>query len=171
MKLLGIVFVLISTGGIGFLCASELRRRKNQLEEQLALLKLMLGDIRYMKATLPEAIGKALRRHTGVYLDFLRETEEKLTNSPGIELSKIWSEAVKKGLHTSSLTKEDKENLIAFGDSICSLDRESLIASFEQYSEELNQEIHRIQEVIAPKTKLYRSIGILVGIFIVVILI
>lgn len=171
MKLLGAILVMISTSGIGFLYASELKKRKSELEEQYALLKLMLGDIRYTRATLPEAIEKALRRHGGSYLAFLKETAEKLSNSPGIGLDAIWGEAVEEGLRKSALDAEDKQRLVRFGESISSADRESLIASFEQYLEELEAEIARVREIIAPKMKLYRSIGILTGIFIVVVLI
>jgi len=76
-----------------------------------------------------------------------------------------------KGLSTSSLNAEDKQKVIQFGEMISSAERETIMACFEQYISEVNAEIVEVHNTAASKVKLYRSLGVLTGIFIVVLLV
>lgn len=171
MKWIGAVMVMIASSGIGFLYASEVNKRKSELEEFCRLLQLLLGDIRYMRATLQEAVGKAIRRHHGSFSLFLSELSDSLVKSPGISFAEIWKEAVMKGLSTSSLNAVDKQKVIQFGEMISFAERETIMACFEQYISEVNAEIVEVHNTAASKVKLYRSLGVLTGIFIVVLLV
>lgn len=170
MKLLGSVMVMIASTGIGFLLASELQRRRKELMEQISLLKLMLGDIRYTRATLPEALKFAVRRHQGDYAVFLKEVAEQMELSPGIGPEQIWEKTAERVLKTNSLSKQDKHLFSKIGESFGFSEREQQIAAIELHINEIKEVVDGIDEVIAPKIKLYRSIGVLVGIFIIVFL-
>ena len=171
MKLLGIVLVISASSGIGFLYAGEIKKRKRELEELCNLLKLLLGDIRYMRATLPESVNKAMNRHKGCFSEFLNKLAKCLSESPGVALSDIWKCAVIEGLRFSSLNLEDKQMLIRFGEMIVSSERDTVISLLEQYIEELKNHIQLIHNTASVKVKLYRSLGILAGVFIVILLI
>ena len=86
MKIVGAAFVLISSGGIGFLYAQQLIKRVREMEELYQLLKLILGDIRYMRTTLPEAVEKARKRHKGSFQTFLFEVEERLRGMRSLKI-------------------------------------------------------------------------------------
>lgn len=169
MKIIGAIFVLFASGGIGFLYARELMRRNKEIEELCQLLKMILGDIRYMRSTLPEAIAKAKKRHGGSYRLFLCEVEEGLQEANGVTFSQIWDMSVKRGLCTGALNEEDKQKMIRFGEAISSADRETIILYFEQYIDELQQINQELQRTVKDKVKLYRSLGVLSGIFLVVL--
>ncbi len=169
MKLVGAFFVLFASGGIGFLFAQELVRRNKEMEELCQLLKTILGDIRYMRSTLPEAIGRAKKRHNGTYQLFLSEMEERLQQAQEGTFSQIWKVSVQNGLCTAALQDEDKQKMIRFGEAISSAEREMIILSFEQYIDELQHGIQEAQRTIKDKVKLYRSLGVLSGIFLVVL--
>lgn len=169
MKIIGAVFVLFASGGIGFLYARELMRRNKEIEELCRLLKMILGDIRYMRSTLPEAIARAKKRHGGSYQLFLCEVEECLQEASGTTFSQIWEMSMKRGLRTGALNEEDKQKLIHFGESISSADRETIILHFEQYIDELQQINQELKRTVKDKVKLYRSLGVLSGIFLIVL--
>ena len=171
MKIVGAAFVLISSGGIGFLYAQQLIKRVREMEELYQLLKLILGDIRYMRTTLPEAVEKARKRHKGSFQTFLFEVEKRLRESPGISFADIWKEAIKNGLSLCALKEEDKQKLMCFGDAISAVDRETLMQCFEQYLYELQQEASELQRACAAKVKLYRCLGIMSGFFLVILFI
>lgn len=162
---------MVASCGIGFLYAGEINRRKRELEEQYNLMKLILGDIRYMRAVLPEAINKAIVRHQGSYSLFLRMLSDLLAESPGIAFTDIWRKAVDKGLIQSALQETDKQMLKQFGESVLLADRENTMLCFEQYIDELKEKIDGISRVVGTKCKLYRSLGILIGAFIIVLFI
>lgn len=171
MKIIGAIFVMIASCGIGFLFAGELKKRKQELVEQYNLMRLLLGDVRYMRAALPEAINKAIIRHQGSYSGFLRTVAELLGEAPGICLSDIWKRAVEESLQHSSLKESDKQMLKCFGESISVADRENVMLCFEQYLSELKEEIDAVSRVAGTKARLYRSLGVLTGIFIIVLFI
>lgn len=171
MKLIGAVMVMFSSCGIGFLFAREIYKRKEELEEQYSLLKMMLGDIRYTRASFPESVDKAGKRHRGSYSAWLEELSKQMEASPGVTIADIWKGAADAGLYQSSLTKEDRQRFMEFGELLRVPERENVITGFELYLSELEEEIDRIRSVITVKTKLYRSMGILIGIFIVVLFI
>jgi len=171
MKILGAILVMTASCGIGFFCAGEVDKRKKELEEQYNLIRLIFGDIRYMRATLPEAVNKAIVRHQGSYSLFLRIIADRLSEAPGISLSDIWNDAVSNGLKQSSLKESDKQTLKNFGESVSLADRENVMMCFEQYISELKEEINGIKRAAGAKVKLYRSLGVLAGVFIVVLFI
>lgn len=171
MKVIGAVLVMVASCGIGFLFAGELIKRKRNLEEQYRLMSLLLGDIRYMRATLPEAISKAITRHRGSYDLFLKAVLEMLCEGSGKSLAEVWIMAVEKGLKQSALTESDKQQLRQFGEAIEFSDRENIVMCFEQYLGVLKEEISEINRVVRTKTRLYRSLGVLAGVFIVVLFI
>lgn len=168
MKLIGSVLVMISSCGIGFLYADEVRKRKEELEELYYLMKLILGDIRYMRATFPEAITKAMKRHTGSYSGFLNCIFEKMSDASGVAFQDIWKNAANIGLAYSAISVEDKQKLVRLGETINVTDRELVMSSFELYISELKEDINGLQSDAQVKKKFYRSIGVLAGIFIVV---
>lgn len=171
MKIIGSVLVMVSSCGIGFLYADEIRKRKEELEELYYLMKLILGDIRYMRATFPEAIARAMNRHKGNYSRFLNCIFDKMSDASGIAFQEIWKNAVEAGLAYSAITVEDKQKLIRLGETINVTDREIVMSSFELYISELKEVIGRLQSDAQIKKKFYRSLGILTGIFIVVMFI
>ena len=79
--------------------------------------------------------------------------------------------AVEKGLKQSALTESDKQQLRQFGEAIEFSDRENIVMCFEQYLGVLKEEISEINRVVRTKTRLYRSLGVLAGVFIVVLFI
>lgn len=171
MKVIGAVLVMVASCGIGFLFASELKKRKRELEEQYSLMSFLLGDIRYMRDTLSEAVSKAITRHKGSYTGFLKLISDMLCESSGQSLSEIWGVSVEKGLKQSSLSESDKQRLRRFGEEIAFTDSESIIMHFEEYLRDLKEEIDGAGRVVGTKVKLYRSLGILAGMFIVVLFI
>ena len=134
-------------------------------------MRVILGDIRYMRATLPEAISKGIVRHHGSYSGFLKAVADMLEEAPGICFSDIWQKAVKDCLHQSALKEADKQILINFGESVSVADREHVMMCFEQYLDTLKDEIDGVSRVAGTKTKLYRSLGVLTGVFIIVLFI
>ncbi len=171
MKLIGALMVMFSSCGIGFWFAGEIYKRKEELEEQYNLLKMMLGDIRYTRASFPESVEKAGKRHRGSYSAWLEELAKQIEASPGVTIADIWKAAVDVGLYQSALTKEDRKRFVEFGELLRVQERENVIAGFELYLSELEDEIDKVRGAITTKRKLYRSMGILIGIFIVVLFI
>ena len=68
------------------------------------------------------------------------------------------------------LTKEDKEEFARFGESLGYLDVEMQKNAMKLYLKELEQKIEYLQKEIPQKRKLYQSLGVMGGIFLLILL-
>ena len=70
----------------------------------------------------------------------------------------------------AALTKEDKEEFARFGESLGYLDVEMQKNAMKLYLKELEQKIEYLQKEIPQKRKLYQSLGVMGGIFLLILL-
>ena len=69
-----------------------------------------------------------------------------------------------------AITKEDKEEFARFGESLGYLDVEMQKNAMKLYLKELEQKIEYLQKEIPQKRKLYQSLGVMGGIFLLILL-
>lgn len=167
MNLLTGVFSMILCAAIGILKSRVLEQRVIQLEEILVMLEKIQTFLSYEKTPTRELIFK-LAHYDGVrHLQFLQEADKHL------EQTKNFPEVWKKSIETvdHKLTKDDQKMLSLIGDILGGSDVRNqmkellLVENLAQQAYE--QAIGEQQQ----KGKLYRSLGVLSGIGIAVLLI
>ncbi len=171
VKIIGICLILCSSTAIGFECSSRLKERIGELESIRKLLLMLRGEIKYSHSTLSEAfytIGKRLKSSYGV---FLLKAAEEMDSMEGQTLAQIWENCVNGELKESALKKEDKEKLIHLGSQLGYLDTEMQISTIELYLEQVQEEIKNATENFKRNGKLYRTLGVMAGIFLVILMI
>jgi stage III sporulation protein AB len=171
MKIIGCILVITSSTGIGFYFSSEIRSRIEDLKELKKLIGLLRGDIRYASTPLPEAINSIHRRHGGRFHSFFEYISTKLNELSGHTFSEVWKTAVEKELADTSLNKKDKYHLIQFGDNLGYLDKEMQINTIDLYISQLEEEIKDLSKTVKEKAYLYKTLGIMAGAFIIIIMI
>lgn len=170
IKAAGICLILFSSTGIGFLSSRRLKERIEELESIRRLLLMLRGEIKYSRSTLPEAFQAIGRRLSKPYGDMLLKAASAMEQLQGQTLSQIWEERVTEALTESALYKEDKEKLIHLGNQLGYLDAEMQIATLELYLEQLQEEIKNASENFKRNGKLYRTMGVMAGIFLAVLM-
>jgi len=170
LKIIGCIFVIASSTGIGFFFSNEMKCRIEDLKELRKLISLLRGDIRYANTPLPEAISSIARRHNGSFEPFFASVSTKLHDLSGLTFSDIWKEAVEKELLNTSLAKKDKLHLIQFGDNLGYLDKDMQLNTLELFITQLEDEIADSSKTAKEKSYLYNSLGIMAGIFISIIM-
>ncbi len=171
MKAIGCILVIVSSTGMGFFFSSEIRSRIEDLKELRKLVVLLRGDIRYANTPLPEAIGSITRRHNGNYHTFFQHVSTKLHELSGHTFSEIWKEAVQMELANTSLSKKDKLHLIQFGENLGYLDKDMQMNTMDLFISQLDEELKELQKTVKEKAYMYNTLGIMAGIFIIIILI
>ncbi len=171
MKIIGCILVVVSSTGMGFYFSNEIRCRIEDLKELRKLIVLLRGDIRYANTALPEAIAVIARRHNGNYNAFFKYVSTKLNELSGHTFSQIWKEAVHTELNTTSLAKKDKLHLSQFGENLGYLDKDMQMNTFDLFISQLEDEIKDLSKTVKEKSYLYNTMGIMAGIFIVIIMI
>lgn len=171
MKIIGCILVVASSTGMGFFFSNEMRCRIENLKELRKLIGLLRGDIRYANTPLPEAIGSITRRQNGNFNNFFNDVGTKLRELSGHTFSEIWKEAVQKELIDTSLSKKDKLHIIQFGESLGYLDKDMQMNTIDLFISQLEDEIKELSKTVKEKAYLYKTLGIMGGVFIIIIMI
>lgn len=170
IKLCGAILVLISCGGIGFSVAGEMEKRIHQLQELRAIFLLQRGEIRYRHASLPEAFQSASGRCSKTFFPFFdgiyRALEDKVWDS----FEMAYSEVEAKTLQQTALNLEDRDKLKQFARMVGDMDIKMQLDALDWYLEQSDQVLSELLPVAAKKEKVIKCIGVLTGIFLVVLL-
>jgi stage III sporulation protein AB len=111
------------------------------------------------------------RRSSGYFEVFLKNVSGKLSELSGATFFEIWREAVEKDLIDTSMAKKDKCQLIQLGENLGYLDKDMQLNTLDLYLSRLDEEIADLTKTAKEKTYLFRSLGIMAGIFISIIMI
>lgn len=162
--------MILSTTLMGFRMGDALEERIRDLYTIKKMLQLFEGEMRYGNALLEEIFLSCGRRLKNPFGSFLTETGALLSKLPGEMLKDIWEQGVRNSLKKSFLTEKDKEELILFGRQLGYLDIEMQQKVLFQYEAVLNLQLQELQKEVAKRRSLYRSLGVLAGLLIVILL-
>jgi len=171
LKILGAIMVIGASSGIGYYCSKKLKLHLEALLHMKKMIMLLKGEILYMNSTLEEAFAAvALRISDPMYSDFLLDLSEKLKERSSRLFYDIWCEGVELHLSKSDLWKKDRLDIKALGENLGYLDKQMQEKNLDLYLEQLEEEMAQGKEEFLSKSKLYRSLGIMGGIFIAIVL-
>ncbi|MBP3568830.1 MAG: stage III sporulation protein AB [Lachnospiraceae bacterium] len=169
MKVIGAVLVLVSAYAIGSLLALQVKEREKWLKDIKTAMFLLLGELEYRQVPFPEALEVIGQRHGGRLADFFRRTAEELKKKEGISLKEIWKQMAEPTLKESPLSKEQKEEFAELGLCFMEADRETRKNSMEFYLNRLEEDIVALRKNGADKAYLCRTLGMLGGIFLLIL--
>lgn len=167
--MLGVVLVIASSTGIGFSYSFRLGRRLEQLRQLQRMTMFLKGEISYGNAALPEALSSIGRKLEDPVGPFLKQAASRLREYPDKSFRQVFQEEVQKNLKQSALSAKDKEALMQMGAFLGYLDKDMQLGNLELYLRELDREIQAAAECVPGKQRLYRSLGILGGMFLVLL--
>lgn len=170
MKLVGACLVMMGSMGLAATRIKKDRGRKELLKQLQNLFGLLHSEIGYRNLTITEAFIQISRR-TDSYLSlFLQRVIEEWKQKNGKLIREIWSNWVQDYFMHSYLTKEDIVWIGKLGEGLGSFDRTEQIRQIEYLMDYLKQEYELCEKKVRESEKLYRTMGLLIGIFIIVLL-
>lgn len=171
LKALGLFLILAGGSGVGYSFSNQLSTRYRQLRELQRFVALLRGDVSYGNTPLPEALWQAAGKIETPLREFLYSLSKELKSFPQENMAQLFSRHVEEDLRHCALTKSDKESLCRMGDTLGYLDREMVLRNLQLYETELEQELVGLWESMAGKKKMYQTLGIMGGLFLVILLI
>lgn len=175
LRILGAFLVIIASTGIGIYFGSNVKDRLEKLCMLKQQFSMIRGDISYSKTPLPEALynmGERLEKDLSAteFQNFYKEVSKRLMARPGIPFQKIWEDAVEHYLEKTTLNKNDLQLLSSLGGQFGYLDRDMQLKTIDLYLARLEED--RLLEVqkAGEKMRLYKILGILAGVFLVVVM-
>lgn len=164
LKLIGSVFIITATTGIGFSKSKELQNHLNALEELKKLFCLLRSELQYTHAPFAEVFSKISTKTSIPYREWLLSLSQRLINKTRGSFWEIWCLSITEDIKETNLKEEELEELKNVGKNM------EYIESLELYIEQLEYRIKNTREAYRSKRKLCQSMGIMGGIFLVILL-
>ena len=159
---------VISGIGCGFAMSNELGRRKKMMEMILRMIILLRGEIRYGNKSLYGAFTGASGKLEGKYREFFILTAQKMKEKTGDSFGTIFRESAGKCLDLDCLSQEERDRFYSLGDQLGYLGLDMQLKQMDLMEKETEYAIRELRKDFCEKRKLYRSMGILGGIFVAV---
>lgn len=169
LKIIGLTIILITSTQIGAKMAQRFEGRLKDLRGFSLALQILEREIAFLSNSLPDAMIKVsyIKGNPAV---IFRECGEILKSKEGYCVEEAWTMAFDKHVGNTFLEDEDKQILLNLGRSLGSYDIENQSQNIKTIQSQLCTQEKNAEELIVKNTKLYKSLGVLGGIAIVIVL-
>lgn len=170
-KLLGCVLIFFASAGTGFLYAADFQRSLDQMIYLQQIIYMLKGEMEYTQAPLCEMFGRVAVRVKEPYRSWLGRLELETENRCEKLFSDIWDQCMREELSELRL-KGEYENLVReLGTSLGQMDAKTGVGTFTLYLNRMTLEIQKARESLSSRKRLSSCLGIMGGLFLVIILI
>lgn len=167
-KVIGGVFVVIASMGLGFSFCEDLGQRRKVLSDIRQMMQYLINRIEVECDTLMEAFLHTSKRVEGPFCEFLMRVYQRMMKQEGLSIKEIWEEEAKE--FECVLIPKDLENFQACMGQTGFSQKEQQIRVMAEYISCLDEEIKEMDRTKNEKCKVYKTLGIMTGILLVVIL-
>ena len=168
---------MISSAAIILCCTLlgiHMSYRYNQRIYNIRVLQSILAhletEIVYYSTFLSQAIRNSTRAFGGEWKSFFIEVADNLDNKKEYSLGDIWKGCLKRLKNNPYIGKEEFDIMYRFGVQLGNSDRHNQQKYFEIAQQQLKLEENNAQQLRLRYGKMYRSLGILLGLGIAIIL-
>lgn len=169
-KIAGSIIVILSCSFLGFVLSTDCRKRPQQLRELQGMLQMFENQISYLSDVITEAFDRISRIGCVEIGVFFRRTVEILKEEGAKSASIAWEQAVRENIKKTSLNIEDEEVLLSFGKILGKSDLEGQIKNIRLTLGQLKLQEGKAEDSRSKNENMYRSLGILGGIAVVIVL-
>ncbi len=169
-KIVGSLIVILSCSFLGFILSRDCSRRPQQLRELQTLLQMFENQISYLSDVLIEAFERVSRvgnSETGLIFG---RAAEILRDNGAQSAKNAWEQAVRQCIRRTALDREDEQVLVEFGKMLGSTDLDGQIKNIRLAMEALRMQEKKAEESRNKNETMYKSLGVLGGIAVVIVL-
>lgn len=173
LKWAGALMILAAGPGLGWWMADRWKKRLEQLEELRRLIYSLKGEITYSQAPLGEAFERSGRRCQGPLGQMFLQVSREIGQRQGDSLDQIWKRQAEQLVREHPdlpLNREDIDHLKGLGSQLGYLDIQMQERTLLLYLEQLDLAIGYLREHKKEKCRLYTSLGMMGGLFLVIVL-
>ncbi len=156
---------------MGFSFGSQYNSRYWQLRKLRSSLKLLETEINYSLNPLPQAlikVGTRVSQPVNVLYQYSAQLMEKDMGAP---IDEIWEKALIKLAEVSSLKKTELDILLDFGQGLGVSDKEEQLKNLQLAQEQLRIVEANADALRQKNERMYKTLGVLAGLALALILI
>lgn len=170
IKVIGGVLVIAATSWTGFEVAQRFHQRPRQLREIQSGLQILETEISYGLTPLPKALEKIAQSIEGRIGDFFFVVGNQIINNPGTTIREAWSKGLEYLREHCALTDCDQNILSNFGMTLGVSDRQDQVKHLKLVMAQLAAAEANAWEEKAKNERMFKSLGFLGGLAIVILL-
>lgn len=162
---------LISGGcmGLGFWYREQLSQRIWHLHRLGEILEMMVSEIRFNKATLPECCMRLSRRLPSPYDQVFAGIQEAVLRYEGESFGVVFVKNMRTCLEQTPLKKGEKELFLQFAENVGFEDTQMQILHLEQYKERLKAHTDRLEGEAAERGRIALRLGVMGGLLLIIL--
>lgn len=165
IKVIGVLIVISSSTLVGIYFSDRLKSRLKEIKYIIYMFEQISVLIRYKALTVYEIIDYLKENKICSQLNFIK----LFKNKEDISFEEQWCESIDNS--QTYITKEDKKLLKSFGNVFGTSDVDGQLSDIELYKHNFIKIENDANEEFEKKSKLYKSLGIIIGAFISIMLI
>ncbi|MPW25137.1 hypothetical protein GC105_04955 [Alkalibaculum sp. M08DMB] len=171
LKILGLMIIFISCVYIGKFMASSYEKRYIELLTFINFIDYFETEISYTSTPVIEILDSLTDKIKSPFKEIIIGVSEELTSYGYRPLCTVWEENLYNNKNKLSLSQEDLELLIYFGNILGTTDMENQKKYFTVIKSRLQVQLTQAYEKKLKYTKLFKELGIIIGLFIVILII
>lgn len=165
IKFIGILCIFAASSASGLAMSDRIKCTRNRFEKERKMLEEISVMIRFSSLTLREIADELNRSDTYSEIGFVRLLVSKAEQTC---FPKAWKESV---LGDRNLTESERKLFLELGESLGTTDAEGQLSTIDIYKARLDDMIEQESEKYRVKGKMYRSLGIMFGAMIGILII
>lgn len=170
MKLLGACIILLSSTLIGLRWAERYIRRPREIRQLRSSLLRLESEIHYGATPLPLALQSVSAQTQGPVGRLFLEIGNRLRDEGHRPLYECWSEGIGAAWSYTSMKSPEQNVLLQFGRTLGTSDREDQVKHIRMTLSHLESEEENAIIEQQKNAKLFRSLGILAGALVVILM-
>lgn len=170
LQLLGCIMITTGCLGLGVWYRQQFSKRLYHLRYMGTILEMMMSEVCYSKAPLPECCGRLIKRLEKPYNEAFSDIYESMKNNTGEKFGQVFHRRMSECLQQLPIKQEEKELFLRFASESGFEDGKMQIRSMEQYNDRLKTIIHKLEQEIAEKSRMAMGLGAMSGLLLVIIL-
>ena len=166
IKYFTLLLILISSTYIGTLISKRYTNRVKDLKEMKTALNIFSTKIKFTYEPIPKIFKEISEKIESNIARIFLSASEKMQN---ITAGKAWIQALEES--NTSLNKEDIETLKNLSNLLGKVDIEGQVNEIELVETFLNTQIEKAEEECKKNVKMYKTLGISIGLAIIIVLV
>ena len=166
VKIVILILVFGSSFSIGKLIAGKYINRVKELKEMKSALNIFETKIKFTYESVPEIFEQIGNQMEGNIGSVFKESSKKMKD---VSAGEAWIQSIEKT--ESNLNKEDKEILKKLGKLLGRIDADGQISEIELVSNFLDTQIDIAENERNKNEKMYKTLGGIIGLTLVIIFI
>ena len=166
MLILILMMILFSSSYIGILIANKYQSRVKELKEMKSFLAIFSTKIKLTYEPIPQIFEELGNKENSNISYIFKIASEKMKE---LSAGEAWIKSLE--IQNTSLKKEDIEVLKSLSNLLGKVDLEGQVSEIELVDNFLDKQIENAEEESRKNQKMYKTLGVTVGLAMVIVLI